>query len=187
MIWARWRVSHHVTIISELAGRVNPFLNIDVLAWKFLNFSLNGILHEMLIFLLLLFVASVIILSDCLLAGHAWWSLHSNAGPLSLLLSLELLVVLLLDSWGPTAVCQVVVHYLTPLALSLYASTSGLACVEALGVFLFLDSDVLKGCILSIVVLLPIGLSEWIESTQRASVERVEAGCATRVNSSCSF
>lgn len=146
-----------MTIISKFARCVDSFLHVNVLTGKFFNFSLDGILHEMLIFLLLFIaIISIVILSDCLLTRHTRWSLHSYSRSLSLLLSLILLVVLLLNSRCPTAICQVIMHDLTPLSLSLHATTRCLTLIKALGVFLFLETYILKWTILSIVVLLSI-------------------------------
>jgi hypothetical protein len=81
-----------MTVISKLTRRIDSFLDIDILARKLFNFSLNCVLHEVLIFLFKLVIRA---LSYNLLSRHIWRGLHSNAISLSLL-SLVLLVIFLL-------------------------------------------------------------------------------------------
>ena len=167
MIGTCLRISHHhMTVISKLAWCVYSFLDINILARKLFNFSLNGILHEVLIFLFKLVIRS---LSYNLLPGHIWRGLHPYARSLSLL-SLVLLVIFLLQSWGASAISKVIMHDLSPFSLSLYTSARCCSAVVAVIVFLFLETYILQSPLLGVIVLLSVhACAERIQDTHRST------------------
>ena len=143
-LWSLGR--HYMIIITELARGVHPFLSIYILAGELLNFALDSILHEMLLLLLLRIVLVthilnllISILSHHLLVRQIGWRLHPNAR------ALILIVEVLLDPRGASAVSQVVMHDLSPFSLGLDAASGWpkAAFELVLHAGFFLEADIL--------------------------------------------
>lgn len=147
--------------------------------------------------MLILFVW-LIILWRHLAARNVGRRLHADATiwvlGLELLLGLILLllVVLLLDSGGTTAVCEVVMHYLTPFSLGLNGSSTRSDNEVLLTILLFLEANVLhtSSILTKVVRVLAIHTStkrvnhpSWLPSAHQGIKPRIP----TRVNSRRSF
>ena len=178
---------HYMVIITELAGGIHPLLSVYILAGELLNFALDGIFHKMLLLLLLRIVLVthvldllISILSHHLLVRQIGWRLHPNSG------ALILVVKVLLDPRGTSAISQVVMHDLSSLSLGLDTASGWpkAAFKLVLHARLFLEADIL------VEFLLHAGAtsSEVVNDTHRGtSVQRVHSRGATGVNSCCSL
>ena len=91
--------------------------------------------------MLILLLEIVIVLSHGLLAWHVGWGLHADPRALPRL-CLILLVILLLNPGGSTAVSEVVMHNLPSLPLGLNAASLRLPVI-AVVVLLFLETNIL--------------------------------------------
>jgi hypothetical protein len=80
-------------------------------------------------------------------------------------------------------------HNLSPFSLSLYASTRCWSTVVAVIVFLFLETYILQSPFLGVIILLSVhACAERIQDTNwSTSAKRIQAWCATWVNSCCSL